>query len=71
MEIPDQRQNFANFGEMVLADRELHDRLRAAGGEAFVALVVQLGMERGCVFTPTVVEAVLGEQQRAWLERWL
>ena len=72
MEPFDQRQNFERFGEWVLADPELHDRLRAAVDvEAFVTLAVRLGAERDCVFSALVVETALREQRRAWLERWV
>jgi hypothetical protein len=72
MEAVDQRQNLERFGQLVLADRKLHDQLRAAPDEkAFVALAVQLGAERGCDFTAAAVEAALREHRRAWLERWL
>lgn len=67
-----ERQNLERFGELVLSDRALHDQLRAAANEsAFVALAVQLGAERGCDFSASVVEAAVREQRRAWLERWL
>jgi len=67
-----ERQNLERFGELVLADTELHDQLRATANEAaFVALAVRLGAERGCHFTASVVEGVVSEQRRAWLERWL
>jgi hypothetical protein len=71
METPDPQQNFVNFGELVIADRELHNRLRATGSEDFIALVVQLGQERGYVFTAAVVETAIRAQRRVWLERWL
>lgn len=68
----DQRGNLERFSGLVLASRELHNRLRAtAGTEAFIALTVRLGAEHGCVFTEAVVEAALREQRRAWLERWI
>lgn len=67
-----ERQNLERFGELVLADRALHDRLRATADEAaFVALAVWLGAEHGCEFTAKTVQDVLGEKRRAWLERWL
>ena len=67
-----ERQHLERFGDLVLADRELHDRLRATADQtAFIALAVQLGAERGCDFTAPVVEAALQERRRAWLERWL
>jgi hypothetical protein len=71
MDLTEQRRNLEHFGELVLADRDLHERLRAADGvKAFVALTVELGGERGCVFTTPVVEAALQERRRVWLERW-
>jgi hypothetical protein len=67
-----QQQNLERFGELVLANRELHDQLRAAADqEAFVALAVQLGAAHGCEFAATVVQAAINEKRRAWLERWL
>ncbi len=72
MDIPDERQNFERFGHLVLADRALHDQLRAtANEEAFVALAIRLGAERGCAFTAPTVTAAIRERRRAWLERWL
>jgi hypothetical protein len=72
MATTDERKDWERFGELVLADRELHDRLRTGVNlDAFVMLAVELGAERGCVFSAAVVEAVLLEQRSAWLERWL
>lgn len=72
MESIDQRQNLERFGQLVLADRRLHDQLRATANEkTFVALAVRLGAERGFDFTAMVVETALREQRRTWLERWL
>ena len=72
MEILEQRQNLERFGQLVLAERELHDQLRATTDEkAFVALAVRLAAERGFEFTAAVVETALREHRRAWLERWL
>jgi hypothetical protein len=72
MEAPNQQQNLARFGEWVLADHELHDRLRAAANdEDFIALAIRLGGERGCVFTASAVATALREQRRAGLERWV
>jgi hypothetical protein len=72
METLDQRQNLERFGQLVLADRELHDQLHATTDEkVFVALAVRLGAERGCDFTVMAVETALREQRRVWLERWL
>jgi hypothetical protein len=72
METLDQRQSLEAFGQLVLDDRELHGRLRAATDEkTFVALAVRLGAERGFDFTAAIVETALRERRRAWLERWL
>jgi len=72
MTFEQEREQWAQFRELVLADRELHDRLRATTTQTeFVALAVQLGAERGCVFTAQWVETAVCEQRRAWLERWL
>ena len=68
----EQRENLERFGELVLADRALHEQLRATRDvETFAALAVQLGAERGCVFTAEVVRKALSERRRAWLERWI
>jgi hypothetical protein len=72
MDFDEQRQNLERFGELVLADYPLHEQLRAARDtEAFTTLAVQLGAERGCVFTAEVVRNALNERRRAWLERWI
>jgi hypothetical protein len=65
-------QNLERFRLLVLADRHLHDQLRqTADVDAFVALAVRLGTERGCVFTADEVRAALRERRRALLERWI
>jgi len=72
MDPREQRKNLERFSEFVLADRGLHENLRAtAGADAFAALAVQLGAKRGCVFTAETVREVLNERRRAWLERWI
>jgi hypothetical protein len=72
MDPVEQRQNLERFGELVLADRQLHEQLRATGDtEMFAALAVRLGGERGCVFSAEVVRDALKERRRAWLERWV
>jgi hypothetical protein len=69
---PDELQQLRRFGDLVLADSELHDQLRTvADVEAFSVLAVRLGAERGCVFSAPTVQAAVREQRRAWLERWL
>jgi hypothetical protein len=72
MDIPGEQQNLERFGNLVLADRALHDQLRAtANEEAFVALAIRLGAERGCAFTAPTVAAAIREQRHVWRERWL
>ncbi len=68
----EQRPDLEHFRKLVLADPGLLDQLRAAGtDEAFITLAIRLGRERGCVFTPAVVEAALREQRRVLFERWV
>jgi hypothetical protein len=72
MESLTEQMNFERFGELVLADLDLHAQLRATANEdAFVALAVRLGAARGCEFSAPVVRAAVQEKRRAWLERWL
>ena len=72
MDPQEQRKNLERFGELVLADRDLHDQLRTVSGmENFLSLIVRLGSERGYQFSPAVVESALREQRRVWRERWI
>ena len=72
MKAMDLQQNLERFGELVLAERALHDQLRATTNEtAFIELAVRLGAERGCEFTVTVVQAAIAGKRLAWLERWV
>jgi len=72
MNQPSELENLNRFGDLVLADRELHDALRAVpAGESFLALMVRLGAEHGCSFTAATVQAAVNEKRRAWLERWI
>ncbi len=68
----EQRKNLERFGEVVLADRALHEQLRSAPDpQAFATLTVQLGAARGFIFTEEAVKKGLNERHRAWLERWI
>ena len=70
--LDDERQQLLRFRERVLAEPELHVRLRAAANQQdFIALTVQLGAEHGCVFSAATVEAAERAERQAWLERWL
>ncbi len=70
--LDDERQQLMRFRDLVLAEPELHARLRAAANQQdFIALTVQLGAERGCIFSAATVETSVREQRQAWLERWL
>jgi hypothetical protein len=72
MDTPDPARDLERFRGLVLADRALQGRLRAAAGwEPFLALAVRLGAEHGCRFTAATVEAALRRQRQAWLERWI
>jgi hypothetical protein len=57
---------------MVLADRALHEQLRATPNEpAFIELAVRLAAERGCVLTVPALQVAIIQRRRSWLERWL
>jgi hypothetical protein len=72
LETLNQQQALDRFGELVLADRALHEQLRATPNEAaFIELVVRLAAERGCEFAAEVLQAAILQKRRAWLERWL
>lgn len=66
-----QRTNLERFSKMVLGDRDLHERLRAADAREFAALAVRLGAERGCVFTEAVVLEELQKKRRVLREKWI
>ena len=71
MDAENQRANLEGFGKLVLADLELHNRLRTAGVEAFAELAVKLGAERGYTFTVEVVREELQKKRRALREKWI
>jgi hypothetical protein len=72
MESVNEQQNLERFGELVLAERALHDKLRAAPNEpAFVELAIRLAAERGCALTASALQTAINQKRRAWLERWL
>ena len=66
------QKDFERFRELVLADRALHDQLRAAPDEpAFIELAVRLAAERRCSLSAPVLQDAIIQKRRAWLERWL
>ena len=68
----DEWRHWTRFHDLVLADPELHNQLRAAAGEAaFIALTVELGRKHDCHFSAPLVAQALREQRRAWVERWV
>jgi hypothetical protein len=65
-------ESFEQFRQIVLHDPALQERLReTTDPRPFVDLVVRVGGERGCIFTPEEVEAALREGRRSWIERWI
>jgi hypothetical protein len=67
-----EQEHLNRFGELVLADAVLHDRLRAAPTpQEFAELAVQLGAERGCAFRVQTVQERVQQKRREWLERWI
>jgi hypothetical protein len=64
--------DWQRFHALVLADRELQDRLRAERDwPRFVELALALGAQRGCHFTADDVAAALSAGRRSWIERWI
>lgn len=67
-----QQRNLERFSQLVLADRSLHDQLRAATNDTtFIELTVRLASERGLDLTASAVQTAVNQKRRAWLERWL
>ena len=61
---------FDQFRELVLEDEGLQSRLLTTSGhDAFLALTVELGRERGCEFTVDDVESAVRAGRRAWSRR--
>ncbi len=59
-----------HFVQLVLADRDLLEKLRATADlESFAALAVRSGQDRGCDFTAEDVRSAVQERRRVWLER--
>jgi len=72
MDASKQSENLKRFGELVLADRTLHNQLRATENIfSFAGLAVRLGAERGLVFNEATVQNAVQEKRREWLERWI
>ena len=64
--------DLASFHQLVLQDTALQEALRkTVERERFVALMLQLGQERGYNFTAEEVEAALQAARRSWMERWI
>ena len=63
---------FQPFRELVLQDPALQARLRdVVDRDEFIALVEQLGGERGYTFTGEDVNQAMQAGRRAWIERTL
>ena len=71
MDMENQRVNLEGFGKLVLADLELHNRLRTASPEAFAELAVKFGAERGYIFTVEIVREELQKKLRGLREKWI
>lgn len=62
--------SFVEFQRVVIDDAAMFSRLQAVSEpDAFAALAVQLGRERGFAFTPDDVAAALQAARRDWIER--
>ena len=57
---------------MVLADRQLQDRLRTVPDKIeFTDLVVTLARDHGCEMTGEDVAEAMRAGKRSWIERWI
>ena len=66
------RENFGRFRSLVLSDLSLQARLRdIEDSKEFVAALIGLGAENGCVFTEEDVEWAKSENNQIWIERWI
>ncbi len=64
--------SFDAFRRLVLEDPALQAQLWAVSDrEAFVALTVALGQQRGCRFDDEAVKQAMQTGRRTWIERWL
>jgi predicted ribosomally synthesized peptide with nif11-like leader len=66
------KDDLERFRELVLRDPVLQEQLRTPEDvNKFLALVLQLGQERGFDFTQDDVTAAMHASRRAWMERWI
>jgi len=66
------KASLEQFCERVLENQSWQETLRRIPDRtAFLASVVQLGMEQGCVFTGEEVQGVMQANHRAWIERFV
>lgn len=65
-------ESFEQFRQIILQDTALQERLRAiTDRRSFVDLLVRVGEELGCHFTPEDVEAAMRASRKRWIERWI
>ncbi len=70
--LPAGQEAFERFRQWVLDDPTLQERLRGTADlGSFIALVVALGTERGCMFNPADVDAALQAARRTLVEKWI
>ena len=66
------KERFEEFRQLVLQDASLQEKLRATHNlKAFLSLILQLGEDRGYIFTAEDVDDALREARRAWHLRWI
>src|SRR5437773_65365 len=65
------QESLDQFRQLVLQDLALQEQLRETPNlDAFLALIVRLGAERGYDFGVEEVKEALRASQRTWIERW-
>ena len=62
-------ESFEQFRQIVLHDAAIQEQLRATTDRRdFVDLLIRVGGEHGCHFTPTDVEAAMRANRVVWLQ---
>lgn len=60
------------FRQLVSEDPALQETLLSVSdNEAFIALVIELGQQRGCMVSANDVQTALDAGRRSWLERYI
>ncbi len=65
-------EQFDQFRQLVLADRQLHAQLRTTVNlDGFVSLAVRLSEERGCALTAEELRTAVQQGRHDWFKKWI